>query len=430
MSPFKFIDHSRRIRLNYRRNWSFSDGISVRYFLAAFLLFILPLSWSPAAFAQSAGTCAGMMVGQLASLNGFVPFPSSSLWNTDISSASVDQNSANIISYIGSTVTLHPDFGSGTYAKQTIGIPYQVVAGSQLKVNVKLGAYASESDPGPMPIPSNALIEVYPNPGSGDRHVLVLEKDGCWLYELYHAYLLKTGQWSADSTAIWDMTIDEQRPYTWTSADAAGLPIFPGLVRYDEVFDGAINHAIRVTVPVTREAFTPPASHWASSETSQNAPPMGMRMRLKAGVDISGFPPNDHVILTALKQYGLIVADNGSAMFISGAPDERWNNSELDQLKALTASDFEVVLMGPVYTPDTVPTGPSPVVSSFTADPPTIMTGQSSTLCWNVTNAIYTIVSPGVGPLRETSVVVQPTVTTIYKLYATNQYGRTTRSVT
>ena len=153
-------------------------------------------------------------------------------------------------------------------------------------------------------------------------------------------------------------------------------------------------------------------------------------MRLKAGVDISGFPPNDQVILTALKQYGSIVADNGGAMFISGGPDERWNNSELDQLKTLAASDFEVVLMGTVYAPDNVPTGPSPVVSSFTADPPTIMAGQSSTLSWNVTNAIYTIVSPEVGPLRETSVVVQPTVTTTYKLYATNQYGRTTRSVT
>jgi hypothetical protein len=225
------------------------------------------------------------------------------------------------------------------------------------------------------------------------------------------------------------MTLDEQRPYTWTSADAAGLPIFPGLVRYDEVSEGSINHAIRVTVPVTREAFTPPASHWASSEMSQNAPPMGMRMRLKASFDISGLPPNDQVILTALKQYGIIVADNGSAMFISGAPDDRWNNSELAQLETLTASNFEVVLMGPVYTPGNVPTGPSPVVSSFTANPTTITAGQSSTLSWNVTNAIYTIVSPTVGPLRETSTVVQPTVTTTYKLYATNQYGRTTRSV-
>jgi hypothetical protein len=226
------------------------------------------------------------------------------------------------------------------------------------------------------------------------------------------------------------MTINEQRPYTWTSADAAGLPIFPGLVRIDEVLAGAINHAVRVTVPVTRQAFTPPASHWASSEQSQNAPPMGMRMRLKAGFNISGFPPNDQVILTALKQYGLIVADNGGAMFISGAPDERWNNNELDQLKTLTASDFEVVLMGPVYTPGNVPTGPSPVVSSFTANPPAITRGESSTLSWSATNAIYTIISPEVGPVRETSAVVTPTVTTTYKLYATNQYGRKTRSVT
>ena len=226
------------------------------------------------------------------------------------------------------------------------------------------------------------------------------------------------------------MTINEQRPYSWTSADAAGLPIFPGLVRYDEVLAGAINHAIRATVPVTRQAFTPPASHWASSEMSQNAPPMGMRMRLKASFDISDFPPDDQVILTALKQYGVVVADNGGAMFFSGAPDERWNNSELDQLKTLTASDFEVVLMGPVYTPDNVPTGPSPVVSSFTADPPTITVGESFSLNYTVTNEIYTIVSPEVGPLRETTAVVEPTVTTTYKLYATNQYGRSIRSVT
>jgi hypothetical protein len=153
-------------------------------------------------------------------------------------------------------------------------------------------------------------------------------------------------------------------------------------------------------------------------------------MRLKASFDISGFPPNDQVILAALKQYGVMVADNGGAMFISGAPDERWANSELDQLKTLIASDFEVVLMGPVYTLDNVPTGPSPVVSSFTADPSTITVGEASTLSWSVTNAIYTIVSPEVGPMRETNVVVQPMVTTTYKLYATNQYGRSIRSVT
>jgi len=228
-----------------------------------------------AAFSQS-GTCAGMTVGQLTSLNGFVPFPSNSLWNTDISSSPVDPNSANYINFIGSTVTLHPDFGAGTFHNQTIGIPYQVVVGTQAKVTVSLGTFADESDPGPEPIPPKALIEGYPKPGNGYRHVLVLEKDGCWLYELYNA-TLKSGQWSANSTAIWDMTINEQRPYTWTSADAAGLPVFVGLARYDEVAAGSIHHALRFTVPPTQEAFVLPATHWASTTTDPYAPPMGLR---------------------------------------------------------------------------------------------------------------------------------------------------------
>ena len=167
---------------------------------------VLTFGISCAAFAQ-AGTCSGMSLGPLAPLNGFVPFPASNLWNTDISSAPVDPNSANIINYIGANVTLHPDFGSGLYAGQSMGIPYQIEAGTQAKVAVKLNAYASESDPGPMPIPSNALIEGFPKPGNGDRHVLVLDKGGCWLYELYHAFVNKSGNWIADSTAIWDMTI-------------------------------------------------------------------------------------------------------------------------------------------------------------------------------------------------------------------------------
>src|SRR5450432_2095953 len=386
------------------------------------------LLFSRESFSQS-GTCAGMSLGPGADLNGFIPFPADNAWNTDISLAPVDPNSTNIIAFIGATAPLHPDFGSGFYLGNTIGIPYQVEDATQPKVPVKIVAYKNESDPGPMPIPPNALIEGYPNPGNGDRHVLVLDKDGCWLYELDRAYP-KNGPWRADSAAIWDMTINEQRPYTWTSADAAGLPIFPGLVRNDEVADGAINHAIRVTVPVTRQAFTPPASHWASSVTDPNAPPMGMRMRLKSSFNISIFPPNDQVILTALQKYGVIVADNGGAMFISGTPDNNWNNAELDQLKTLTASDFEVVVTGPIYTPGNVPTGPSPTVSNLTASPPTIDVGQTSTLSWNNTNAIYTIVSPEVGPVRGTTTMVRPTVTTIYRLYATNQYGRTTKSVT
>jgi len=376
------------------------------------------------AFSQ-AGTCSGMTVGQLTSLNGFVPFPSNSLWNIDISAAPVDPNSANYINFIGSTVTLHPDFGAGTFHNQSIGIPYQVVAGSQAKVPVTLGAFFDESDPGPEPIPSNALIEGYPKPGNGDRHVLVLEKDGCWLYELYKA-TLKSGKWSADATAIWDMTTNEQRPYTWTSADAAGLPIFVGLARYDEVTAGAINHALRFTIPTTQKAFVLPATHWASTTTDPNAPPMGMRIRLKASFDISGYPADDQVILTAMKKYGMILADNGSGIFISGAPDDRWNNTNLNLLKQITASNFEVVQNGTIYTPANVPTGPNPTISSFTANPTSISPGQPVTLSWSVSNSTYNIVDPTVGPVRGTSVVVNPSATTTFTLYTTNQFGRST----
>ena len=380
------------------------------------------------AFSQ-AGTCSAMTVGQLTTLNGFVPFQSTSLWNADISNAPVDPNSANYINFIGSTVTLHPDFGAGTFHNQTIGIPYQVVAGTQAKVPVTLGAFFDESDPGPEPIPSNALIEGYPKPGNGDRHVLVLEKDGCWLYELYHASLSK-GNWSADSTAIWDMTINEQRPYTWTSADAAGLPVFVGLARYDEVAAGSINHALRFTVPTTQRAFVLPATHWASTNTSTNAPPMGLRLRLKASFDISGYPADDQVILTAMKKYGLILADNGSGIFISGAPDNRWNNADLNLLKQITASNFEVVQTGTIYTPANVPTGPSPTISSFSANPTTVLAGQPVTLSWSVTNSTYNIIDPTAGPVRGTSIVVNPSATTTYTLYTTNQFGRTTATVT
>ncbi len=374
------------------------------------------------------GTCGGMTVGQLTSLNGYVPFPANSQWNTDISNAPVDVNSTNLINYIGPSVTVHADFGSGLYDGQSIGIPYQVVSGSQALVSVKLGAYASEDDPGPMPVPSNALIEGYPKPGDGDRHVLVLDNGGCWLFELGNAHLT-SGNWSADAAAVWDMTINEQRPYTWTSADAAGLPIFVGLARYDEVAAGAIHHALRFTVPSTRQAFTAPASHWASTVTDADAPPMGMRLRLKASFDISGFSATNQVILTALQHYGLILADNGSAIYISGAPDPRWNNDDLHNLGQLTASDFEVVQMGAIYTENNVPTGPSPTIASFTANPTSISAGQPVTLTWSATNAQYNIITPQVGPVRGTSVVVNPSATTTYKLESTNQYGRTTKSV-
>jgi len=382
-----------------------------------------------AAFAQAAGTCAGMTVGQLTSLNGFVPFQgTSSLWNTDISSEPVDSNSDNIMNFIGTSAPLHPDFGSGKYNGQYIGIPYQIVDSSQRDVVIKFGAYPDESDPGPMPIPGNALIEGYPKP-NGDRHVLVLDKDSCFLFELFHSFPQAGGAWLADSSAVWDMTEDEQRPYTWTSADAAGLSIFAGLVRYDEVAAGAINHAIRFTVPTTQEAFVAPASHWASNDTNPSAPPMGTRLRLKASVDISGFSETNQVILTALKTYGMILADNGSAIFITGAPDPRWNNSDLHNLTTLNGADFEVVQQGTIITPSNVPSGDPPTISSFMASVPEIKPHQGVTLSWSVSDSNYNIISPTVGAVRGTSVMVVPTKTTTYTLYATNQYGRSTSSV-
>jgi hypothetical protein len=376
----------------------------------------------------SGQSCSQLSLGRAASLNGFIPFPADSLWNQDISSSPVDPNSDNYINFIGSTVPLHPDFGAGLYAGQTIGIPYVVVSGSPF-VNINYTAYGDESDPGPMPVPKNAPIEGYPNPGNGDRHILVLDRDNCWLYELYQSYVQTNGTWKAGSGSVWDLLNDEQRPYVWTSADAAGLPVFPGLARYDEVASGAINHALRFTLENSQEAFTPPASHWAANSTNTYAAPMGMRMRLKASFDISSFPPQSKVILAALQKYGMIMADNGSSIYISGDPDNRWNNNDLGSLKTVPASAFEVVQINPLYTPANVPTGPAPVITSFTANPTTVSAGQPVTLSWNVTGASYFVVSPQVGADRGTSVVVTPTATTTYTLYGANAYGRTTAKV-
>jgi len=296
-------------------------------------------------------------------------------------------------------------------------------------VHINYTLYGDESDPGPMPIPFNALIEGYPQPGNGDRHVLIVDKGNCWLYELYYSFNQNASGWSAGSGAVWDLEANEMRPYTWTSADAAGLPILPGLVRFDEVQSGAINHAIRVTLQDSQEAFTPPASHWASNSDNQYAAPMGMRLRLKASFDISGFSHQNQVILTALKQYGMIMADNGSSMFITGAPDILWSNDDLGNLHSVTASDFEVILISPLYTPQNVPTGQNPTINSFTATS-SGGSGDPVTLSWSVTNGEYYVVSPSVGAIRGNSVMVYPTVTTTYTLYATNQYGRTTGQVT
>jgi hypothetical protein len=374
-------------------------------------------------------SCSSLSLGRGASLNGFIPFPNDNAWNQDISSASVDPNSDALINFIGASTPMHPDFGAGLYGGSTIGVPYVVVSGSPF-VNIHFTAYGSESDPGPMPVPHNAPIEGYPHPGNRDRHVLVLDRDNCWLYELYHSYPQKDGSWKADSAAVWDLLNDEQRPYTWTSADAAGLPVFPGLARYDEVASGQIQHALRFTLQYSRQAFTPPASHWAPSSTNALAAPMGMRLRLKASYDISSFPPQAKVILGALKQYGMIMADNGSSMYVSGDPDNRWSNDDLGSLKQVPASAFEVILIDPIYTPATVPQGKAPAITSFTATPPTSHAGHPVILNWNATGASYFVVSPQVGAVRGDTVSVYPTMTTTYTLDATNQYHRSKKKVT
>jgi hypothetical protein len=373
-------------------------------------------------------SCSGMSTGQGASLNGFLPFPSDNLWNKDISASPVDSNSANILNFIGNSIGLHPDFGSGLYNGSSMGIPYSVVNGSQSLIPINYNAYGDESDPGPMPIPLTAPIEGYPNPGSGDRHVLVLDSANCFLYELYGSYP-QTAQWNAGSGAIWDLLSDEQRPYTWTSADAAGLPIFPGLLRYDEVAAGSIKHAIRFTVQSSSAGFVPPASHWASNSSNQYAPPMGMRLRLKSSFNVSGYSVANQVILNALKKYGLIVADNGSSMYLSGAPDDRWDNSDLHNLGNVHTSDFEVLQIAPLYTSANVPTGNAPTVTQFTASATSVSSGSPVTLSWQVSGAAYIIISPGVGAVRGTSVSVSPTANTTYTLYAANAFGQTTSSL-
>ena len=289
-------------------------------------------------------------LGPGASLHGRRVFPADNPWNEDISGLPVDQNSGNLIASIGLGTSLHPDFGT-IWAGAPNGIPYIVVSGTQTKVAINFTPYGDESDPGPYPVPPDAPIEGGPS-GSGDRHVIVIDRDNWKLYELYSAFPVGGGaSWRAESGALFDLNSNALRPAGWTSADAAGLPVFPGLVRYDEVFEQReITHALRFTAQQTRRAYVSPARHFASSNTNPNLPPMGMRVRLKASFDISRFSPSMQVVLRALKRYGMILADNGSNWYISGVPDPRWNDDELNTLKGVKGSDFEVVQMGTIVT--------------------------------------------------------------------------------
>ncbi len=268
-------------------------------------------------------------------------FPANNVWNAPVDTLPVDASSELYIAAIGPAEPLHPDFGSGEWEGGPIGIPYVDVPDSQPLVEVSF-YYDEESDPGPYPIPTNAPIEG--GPGSdGDRHVLVVERDACLLYELYDAWPQADGSWQAGSGAKFNLRSNALRPAGWTSADAAGLPILAGLVRYDEVQSGEIRHALRFTAPQTRRKYIWPARHYASNLTDPQYPPMGQRFRLRADFDESGFAPEVQVILRALKRYGMILADNGAPWYISGVPDERWNNDHLHQLHQVHGSDFEAV---------------------------------------------------------------------------------------
>lgn len=298
-------------------------------------------------------------LGAGANLNGAISFPATNAWNTDISTSPVDTNSGALINNIGLGTGLHPDFGSGLYSGAPIGIPYVVVAGTQPEVTILFVSYADESDPGPYPIPMNAPIEGQQADGSafgGDRHVLVIDRDSNLLYELANAYPQNNGTWQASCGAVFHLDSNNVRPAGqpgWTSSDAAGLPIFPGLVRYEEAASGAIHHALRFTVNTTRRAYVPPATHWASNNTNSNLPPMGMHVRLKSDFTIPNeFTPESKAILQALKTYGMFVADNGSNWYISGAPDSRWDNDKLvSELGSVKDSNFEVLRMDGLVTP-------------------------------------------------------------------------------
>ena len=276
------------------------------------------------------------------SLAGCQILPANNIWNQPVTALPVHPRSAEYIQSMGANTGLHADFGAGEWAGGPIGIPFNLVTSSQVKSEVTFD-YADESDPGPYPLPADPLIEGGVN-GTGDRHILLLDSDACMLYELYSAYPPENGSgWQAGSGAIYNLNSNALRPAGWTSADAAGLPILPGLVRYDEVAAGQIKHALRFTVSQTQRAYVWPARHFASSNTSQALPPMGMRFRLKASFDTSGYSQQARVVLEALKTYGMIVADNGSNWYISGVPDERWDNDILHTLGNVKGSNFEAV---------------------------------------------------------------------------------------
>ena len=399
-------------------------------------------------FAASAQTpanaaCANASLGINGSLNGFVPSPKDA-WHQDISALAVSRESANILTESAADLAgthLHPDFGA------EYGIPYNVVdtslSSTQTQINLPIAVYPDDSDQTFYPVQTGMAIEGFPNAAppncptdNSDRHMIVLDRYSCTNYEMYQSAPCN-GSWSAAGALLFDLLTTEQRPFGLSSADASGLSVFEGLVRYDEILAGSINHAIRFTAQHTRRDsngsyFVSPATHGAGTLYGTDNL-MGMRIRLKAGFDISGFSPTNQIILTAMKKYGLILTDNGSNLFFQGTQDSRWDDDDLSNLGGVLSNDMEVVAIPKAYDGSNDPTGQAPVISNFTATP-SVVEGQTLyILSANVTGGTYSFMnSPGenTGTIFRGVMTVNPTATTTYTLTSRNLYGTTQASVT
>ena len=382
---------------------------------------------SGVAFGQ---TCDKISLGVNGNLNGFKPFPSTDAWNTPIVANAVDAATTDAFNSLFGPAHLHPDFG------QTYGIPYNVVDTSTFKtVPITMNVYPGDSDIMPWPLDSSIQVEGAPGEcpdQSWDYHALVVDRKTCFVYETWQTSHCET-KWSASNGAIWDLTASEKRPYGMTSADAAGLSVFAGLLKYEEAAAGQINHAIRFTVSQTKNnrnggLFVAPATH-AAGVTWGSPAIIGARLRLKPGVDISGYSPINKAILTAMKTYGLLLADNGGTGFFQGTNDARWDDNDLRALGKIQMQDFEVVSTGATaWDNTTAPTGQAPTIRSLTASQTAVAAGTPIVLSYEVVNDSYDFIDV-VGPVRG-PVTVTPAETTTYTLVSSNAFGRSTREVT
>ena len=399
---------------------------------------VVPPPTGPGPIPPGAGTCAGISLGVGGSLNGFQPMQGSYL-TTRVDTAPLDPQSAAIVGAAGFAGNhLHMDFGT------QYGYPYLVVDSSVMPktpilVPLPPNGYGDESDITVEPIDGTAPIEANPPNGggiTGDNHMMILDRTKCWLYETESTTRSTALAYAAVSETIWNMQTMNTRPITWTSADAAGLPIFPAAVRYDEILAGSINHALRFTLNNTKNSnnggyFVQPATHKAGTNFGISNI-MGMRIRLQASYDISGFSPTNQIILKALKTYGMVLADNGNNFYVQGTNDSRWNDTDLSNLASIPSSAFEVVQMTPPfpgYDNTNIPTGAAPVINSFTASANNVTAGTAVTLTANTTGQTFNYIDK-LGPMNAPTITDNPAATTTYTLYSTNGFGRSTKAVT